>query len=152
MAATIPWICHWCTFVTIIAVAMVAAADECSGVDEGGFPLYDPLPTTGVTFQTTDAPLQGLYAHGAAQEAGNNQRFLKKPSFLVLEEGEVYRAAWIETQPMAGAMYAVRDVRLALNNQLVFLRTQREDGRFPVRSVQCVHRPAHTRARGRHAL
>ena len=24
------------------------------------FPLYDPLPVTGVTFDTTDAPLRGL--------------------------------------------------------------------------------------------
>ena len=32
---------------------------------------------------------------------------------------------------MAGAMWAARDVRLALNAQLVFVRSQRSDGRLP---------------------
>lgn len=38
---------------------------------------------------------------------------------------------WLETQPMGGAMYATRNVPLALNNQLAFMRTQRADGRLP---------------------
>ena len=41
-----------------------------------------------------------------------------------------------QTQPMAGAMYATRHVRYALNNQLVFIRTQRSDGRYAHR-VNC---------------
>ena len=55
----------------------------------------------------------------------------------MLEEGEQYKGAWLETQPMAGAMYAARNVRYALNNQLVFIRSQREDGRYPHRVDPC---------------
>lgn len=51
--------------------------------------------------------------------------------FQVLVEGEGYRNVWLETQPMGGAMWAKRDVRLALNNQLIFMRNQRSDGRLP---------------------
>ena len=43
-------------------------------------------------------------------------------------EGEEYGSAWIETQPIAGAMYAQRNVRVALNNQLIYLRSARSDG------------------------
>ena len=73
----------------------------------------------------------------AGREAGNGKPFLKTPQFLVLEEGEQYKGAWLETQPMAGAMYAARNVRYALNNQLVFIRSQREDGRYPHRVDPC---------------
>jgi hypothetical protein len=48
--------------------------------------------------------------------------------FPVLIEGAVYRSAWLETQPMGGAMYATRDMAVAVDNQLVFTRTQRRDG------------------------
>ena len=73
-------------------------------------------------------PRPGLYDHGFAQEAANVKPFLTEPEFGVLEEGSVYCGAWIETQPMGGAMWASRDVRTALNNQLVFTRAQRSDG------------------------
>jgi hypothetical protein len=53
------------------------------------------------------------------------------PDFEVVTEGGGYNAVWLETQPMAGGMYAVRNLPLALNNQLIFMRTQREDGRLP---------------------
>ena len=49
----------------------------------------------------------------------------------VLVEGAGYNNAWIETQPMGGEMYAGRDLKVALNNQLVFMQTQRADGRLP---------------------
>ena len=42
-----------------------------------------------------------------------------------------YGSIWLETQPMGGAAYGVRNLRLALNNQLAFMRTQRQDGRLP---------------------
>ena len=79
-------------------------------------------------------------ALGAAQEAGNVKPFLTEPAFGVLEEGSVYCGAWIETQPMGGAMWATRDVRAALNNQLVFTRSQRSDGRYPHRTDGCASR------------
>jgi len=53
------------------------------------------------------------------------------PGFEVLVEGGHYTNVWLETQPMGGAMYGVRNMRVALNNQLIFMRTQREDGRLP---------------------
>lgn len=95
------------------------------------FPLYDPLPVTGVTFDTTDAPLRGLYHRAATLEPQNSRAYLTSPRFDVLIEGAEYIGAWIETQPMAGGMMAARDVRLALNAQLVFVRSQRSDGRLP---------------------
>eukprot|EP00947_MAST-08B_sp_MAST-8B-sp1_P000729 g729.t1 len=100
--------------------------------------LYAPLPTTGVTFNTSDRGLQRLYDHGAAQEARNGEHpFLLRPKFDCIIEGEQYVGAWLETQPMAGAMYAARDVRLAVDNQLVFMRSQRADGRLPHRVDPC---------------
>ena len=56
--------------------------------------------------------------------------------FTVLVEGAQYIGAWLETQPMGGAMWATRSVRLGLDNQLVFMRTQRADGRLSHR-VDC---------------
>ena len=80
-------------------------------------------------FQTADKDLQRL--HDAAEEKlrANLVRFT--PSMQVLVEGGGYPNAWIETQPMGGEMYARRDAQTALNNQVVFMLTQREDGRLP---------------------
>ncbi len=52
------------------------------------------------------------------------------PGFPVLTEGEHYGNVWLETQPMGGAMYGVRNLTLAVNNQVVFMQTQRDDGRL----------------------
>jgi hypothetical protein len=104
------------------------------------FPLYDPLPATAVSFNSTDSALQALFDKGAIAEIGNARPFMitrDKAVFDVMEEGAEYKAAWIETQPMAGAMYAARSVRVALNNQLVFVRSQRADGRLPHRVDPC---------------
>jgi hypothetical protein len=91
-------------------------------------PDYGPLGVTGVSFTTTDSATQALFAHAEAKEAGNAAVFA--PGFSVLVEGENYKNVWLETQPMGGASYGLRNLRLALNNQLVFMRTQREDGRL----------------------
>lgn len=58
----------------------------------------------------------------------------------MLVEGAEYIGAWLETQPMGGAMYAPRSVRWAVDNQLVFVRTQRSDGRYAHR-VDCGQGP-----------
>jgi hypothetical protein len=118
-------------------VAAVVASAALAQSAPAAFPLYDPLPHTGVNFSTSDRALQALFDHGEQQEAGNGQLFKKDPDFRVLEEGEQYKGAWLETQPMAGAMYAARSVRLALDNQLVFARAQRADGRLPHRLDPC---------------
>merc|ERR1719424_1283057 len=118
------------TFWWVVVSCTLKGCQTSASRDADAFPLYGPLPTTGVTFETSDHPLNGLYQHGATQEALNVKPFLTDPEFGVLEEGcsAGYCAAWIETQPMGGAMWATRDVRTALNNQLVFTRSQRSDG------------------------
>ena len=142
-------------FAVAVALQQVAAAAASSGsphmlhvvADDAGdaaapasFPLYDPLPATGVTFNSSNSALHALFSKGATAEIGNARPFMitkDKTVFNVMEEGAEYKAAWIETQPMAGAMYAARSVRVALNNQLVFVRSQRSDGRLPHRVDPC---------------
>ena len=83
----------------------------------------------GVSFKSSDATLQGAYDHAISCEDKNVKEFL--PGLDCVVEGSGYKNVWLETQPMAGAMWAVRNVTKALANQLVFMRTQREDGRLP---------------------
>lgn len=97
-------------------------------------PLYEPLPQTQVSFTSSDLALEGLVAHAAAMATRNIKPFRRLPSgdnFSVMEEGAQFHAAWLETQPMAGGMYAARDARIGLNNQLVFMRAQQPDGFIP---------------------
>ena len=84
---------------------------------------------TDVTFRTTDVQLQKLFDAAQAKSALNIVQFT--PTMKVLVEGGGYGNAWIETQPMGGEMYAKRNLEVALNNQLVFILTQRADGRLP---------------------
>ena len=72
--------------------------------------------------------MQALFTHAETCEAANVLQFAA--DFPVLVEGGHYNAVWLETQPMGGAMYAVRNLSLAVHNQLVFMRTQRQDGRL----------------------
>jgi hypothetical protein len=91
-------------------------------------PTYGPLPISSVTFNTSDASTQALFSHAEVCGAGNRRNFA--PGFDVLVEGANYGNVWLETQPMGGAMFGVRNLSLALNNQLIFMRTQRGDGRL----------------------
>ena len=84
---------------------------------------------TGVSFRTSDVDLQRLYDTAESKVAENVVQFT--PKMKVLVEGGGYRNAWLETQPMGGEMYAKRNLEVALNNQLVFLLGQRNDGRLP---------------------
>ena len=93
-----------------------------------GTPHYGPLPPTAVSFNTSHVATQTLFDHAETCEAANTLSMA--PGFEVLVEGGHYNAVWLETQPMGGATYGVRNLRLALNNQLIFMRTQREDGRL----------------------
>jgi len=91
------------------------------------------LPETGVAFRTEDERLQRVY------DAAEEKCRLNLKSFgrdRVLVEGGGYGKIWLETQPMGGEMYALRDLEAARNNCLLFMRYQREDGRLPG-SIQC---------------
>ena len=118
------------------AAAATAAAPPCSSIPASApwidcqlaLPALGALPATGAAFATADAPTQALFAHAEAAEAANVVSFA--PSFDVLVEGGGYGNVWLETQPMGGAYYAARNLTLAVNNQLIFTRTQRADGRL----------------------
>lgn len=85
-------------------------------------------PETYVRFQTEDAALQRLYDE-AVRTCRGNLRILGDDAVLV--EGGAYQRIWVETQPMGGEMYAKHNMTAALNNQLLFMRHQRTDGRLP---------------------
>ena len=84
-------------------------------------------PQTRVTFRTDDAALQRLYDAAVEKCSRNLNRFGPDE---VLVEGGGYEKIWLETQPMGGEMYAKRGMTAAMNNQLLFMRLQREDGRI----------------------
>ena len=80
-------------------------------------PDFDqPFPRTGVSFTTSDAALQKLFDHAETCEAANSVTFA--PGLDLLVEGGHYNNVWLETQPMGGAMYGVRNMTLAVNNQV----------------------------------
>ena len=92
------------------------------------------LPETKVSFRTDNAALQRLYDI-ACEKSLNNLHFFGDRQVLV--EGGGYEKIWLETQPMGGEMYAKQNMTAALNNQLLFMETQREDGRM-AGSIQCM--------------
>jgi hypothetical protein len=87
------------------------------------------LPQVGVTMKTDDSALQRLYDAAEEAERGNIVPFM--PGRKALVEGGGYSCVWLETQPMGGAMYAKRNLEVALNNQRIFMDCQRVDGRLP---------------------
>ena len=82
----------------------------------------------GVSFSTDDSLVQALFNSAEEKSKQNLQDFCGRK---VLVEGGGYQKIWLETQPMGGEMYAKRDIETALNNSLLFMETQREDGRLP---------------------
>ncbi len=91
------------------------------------------LPETSVSFQCENGKLQRLYQEAERKCLGNLKRF---GSRAVLVEGGGYEKIWLETQPMGGEMYALRNLEAGLNNCLLFMEHQRADGRLPG-SIQC---------------
>ncbi len=85
------------------------------------------LPDTGVFFRTENEAIQRLFDAAERKCLGNLQLF---GADQVLVEGGGYEKIWLETQPMGGVMYAKRNLTAALNNVLLFMRTQRADGRL----------------------
>ena len=86
------------------------------------------LPNVGVSFSCADAALQKVYDEAERKCRLNLKDFAGD---RVLVEGGGYEKIWLETQPMGGEMYALRDLRAAVNNSLLFMRHQRSDGRLP---------------------
>ncbi len=86
------------------------------------------LPETSVIFRTEDEKIQRVYNAAEEKCLRNLKRF---GDDVVLVEGGGYEKIWLETQPMGGEMYALRNPEAALNNCLLFMRYQREDGRLP---------------------
>ena len=86
------------------------------------------LPETKVVFRTEDEKIRRVYSAAEEKCRLNLKRF---GGDIVLVEGGGYEKIWLETQPMGGEMYALRNPEAALNNCLLFMRHQREDGRLP---------------------
>ena len=86
------------------------------------------LPETKVSFSCKNEILQRVYDAAEEKCRHNLKRFGKDP---VLVEGGGYEKIWLETQPMGGEMYALRNLEAAKNNTLLFMRHQRADGRLP---------------------
>ena len=92
--------------------------------------IYRSELDVGATFDSSSDPtLKRIFDHAEACEFANVKEFL--PGLDNVVEGSGYANVWLETQPMAGAMWAARNLTQALANQLVFMRTQRDDGRLP---------------------
>ena len=85
------------------------------------------LPGTYVQFHCENEKLQLLY-DTAVRKCRNNLNTFAGDQVLV--EGGGYEKIWLETQPMGGEMYAKHNMTAALNNQLLFMRHQRADGRL----------------------
>ena len=86
------------------------------------------LPETSVSFRTEDGVFQQVY-DAAEEKCRLNLRDFGGRRVLI--EGGGYDKIWLETQPMGGEMYALRDPEAALNNCLLFMEYQRADGRLP---------------------
>lgn len=87
-----------------------------------------PVTETGVQFQSEDAVK--TYVFNRAEEICRSNVALFG-DMKVLMEGAKYTGVWLETQPMGGEMYASRNMEVALNNHLIFMKNQRRDGRVP---------------------
>jgi hypothetical protein len=91
------------------------------------------VPDAGVTFTTSDAALQRLFAAAEAVCRKNVLRYPPPVDMDILIEGGGYVGAWLETQPMGGHMWGKRDLFVARNNQLIFILNQGADGQLPYR-------------------
>ncbi len=83
---------------------------------------------TEVKLQTENELIERLFHRAELKCLDNLKNF---DGDTVLIEGGGYEKIWLETQPMGGEMYAKRNLEVGLNNQLLFMKHQREDGRIP---------------------
>ena len=92
------------------------------------------LPDVSVRFSCSNGAVQRVFDEAERKCKLNIQNFAGD---RVLVEGGGYEKIWLETQPMGGEMYALRDLEVACNNSRLFLAHQRSDGRLPG-SIQCI--------------
>ena len=92
------------------------------------------LPAVRCSFSCGDPRIQKIYDEAERKCRMNLVDFAGD---RVLVVGGGYGKIWLETQPMGGEMYALRDLTAAVNNSLLFMRHQRPDGRLPG-SIQCL--------------
>ncbi len=85
------------------------------------------LPRTSYRFHINNPALMRLYDTAVEKCQRNLSKFGQD---TVLVEGGGYEKIWLETQPMGGEMYARYNLQAALNNQVLFMRHQRADGRL----------------------
>ena len=83
---------------------------------------------TATSLKTTDPVLSYVFNEGERLCLENVRQFGSVP---VIREGAKYDGVWLETQPMGGEMYATRNMEIALNNHLIFMKYQRRDGKMP---------------------
>lgn len=86
------------------------------------------MKKTNVRFESTNHTLKKIFD---AAEVVCLNNIMDYDGKTVLVEGGGYMSMWPESQPMAGEMYAKRNMEVAVNNQTIFLDYQRPDGRLP---------------------
>jgi hypothetical protein len=77
------------------------------------------LPECSVSFKSDDKSLENFMIKAETLAEANIVQF--SPTMQALIEGGGYSSVYTETQPMGGEMYAKRNPRVALNNQLLFM-------------------------------
>lgn len=87
-----------------------------------------PISNTAVSLKTSDSALQYVFDECERLCLENVRAFGDTP---IIREGAKYDGVWLETQPMGGEMYACRNMEIALNNHLIFMKYQRRDGKMP---------------------
>ena len=87
-----------------------------------------PISDTAVSLKTKSPELNFVFSEGERLCLENVRMFGDTP---VIREGAKYDGVWLETQPMGGEMYAMRNMEIALNNHLIFMKYQRRDGKMP---------------------
>ena len=110
----------------ITAILIILLLIGCRNNSEQQSDTY--FQRTGVSFTTGNEALQELFDSAETKVEKNIIQY--NDEYRVMVEGAVYPFVFLETQPMAGGMYAKRDLEIGYNNIAVFLKNQREDGRL----------------------
>lgn len=110
----------------ITAILIILLLIGCRNNSEQQSDTY--FQRTGVSFTTGNEALQELFDSAETKVEKNIIQY--NDEYRVMVEGAVYPFVFLETQPMAGGMYAKCDLEIGYNNNAVFLKNQREDADF----------------------